>query len=177
MGQPTGADRVRKGATEQDTRARPVLLYECYRTGVTLEPEGTVNFTVLFDCTVATRAQQCDAIKWTAEGGHPGSYQKSTMAYSYDEASDSVVVSSQGVSELFKLPIGPYNGLAYYFAIRAEHVGASARTRRCSYPTGTISSVVAIASTLTLESADTFRTHSADVRSVRDEGCQGHEWQ
>ncbi|XP_065282219.2 uncharacterized protein [Dermacentor albipictus] len=117
MGQPTGADRVRKGATEQDTRARPVLLYECYRTGVTLEPEGTVNFTVLFDCTVATRAQQCDAIKWTAEGGHPGSYQKSTMAYSYDEASDSVVVSSQGVSELFKLPIGPYNGLAYYFAI------------------------------------------------------------
>ncbi|XP_072141694.1 uncharacterized protein [Dermacentor andersoni] len=64
----------------EDTRARPVLLYECYRTGITLEPEGTVNFTVLFDCTVATGAQQCDAIKWTAESGHPDSYQKCQRA-------------------------------------------------------------------------------------------------
>ncbi|KAL1474682.1 hypothetical protein MTO96_037811, partial [Rhipicephalus appendiculatus] len=78
----------------QDTRARPILLYECYRTGVTAEPEDAVNFTVLFDCTLESGDQKCEAVTWTAKTGSPESYQKSILQYYYDEASDSLLASS-----------------------------------------------------------------------------------
>ncbi|XP_037526683.2 uncharacterized protein LOC119404172 [Rhipicephalus sanguineus] len=99
----------------QDTRTRPILVYECYRTGVTAEPQDAVNFTSLFDCTVASGDQKCEAVTWTAESGSPESYQKNILEYDYDEASDSLVVSSSDFTERISMPIRPHNGMAYYF--------------------------------------------------------------
>ncbi|KAH6940684.1 hypothetical protein HPB50_004872 [Hyalomma asiaticum] len=101
----------------QDTRVRPILLYECYRTGVTAEPDAAVNFTALFDCTMAEGDQKCQAITWTAESGHPQSYERNVLEYTYDEASESLLLSSSDFSERINLPITPYNGLAYYFTM------------------------------------------------------------
>ncbi|KAL1475641.1 hypothetical protein MTO96_037144 [Rhipicephalus appendiculatus] len=101
----------------QDTRARPILLYECYRTGVTAEPEDAVNFTVLFDCTLESGDQKCEAVTWTAKTGSPESYQKSILQYYYDEASDSLLASTNDFTESLNMPIKPLNGMAYYFKL------------------------------------------------------------
>ncbi|XP_077521178.1 uncharacterized protein LOC144132558 [Amblyomma americanum] len=100
----------------EESQYRPVLTYECYRTGVTLEPEGTVNFTILWDGTEPGN-DKAEATMWYSPNGTVDQYASSTFVFEFDEATSTIKINSSDVEEHFIQLIEPYNDLAYYLNI------------------------------------------------------------
>ncbi|XP_077529432.1 uncharacterized protein LOC144141815 [Haemaphysalis longicornis] len=95
---------------------RPILLYECYRTGVALPPADKVNFTFLWDGTQATNNK--GTVKtWIAGNNTPDSYTTGNLKFKYNKPSKSLRIQQQSLKEHDYELIKPFNGLAYYFEI------------------------------------------------------------
>nr|XP_037272511.1 uncharacterized protein LOC119164424 [Rhipicephalus microplus] len=99
----------------QDTQYMPILLYECYRTGVTIEPENTVNFTILLDATQFLNKGQANT--WYAPDGAQNQYSKGSLVYEYDTASSTIKITSPVLQEQLVQMQDAYNGLAYYWKL------------------------------------------------------------
>ncbi|XP_077508758.1 uncharacterized protein LOC144120229 [Amblyomma americanum] len=69
----------------------------CYRTGVTLEAESTVNFTVLWDSTGSLNGDFGNATIWTATRGSPDSTVKGSFVFRFDNATSSFRSTEQGI--------------------------------------------------------------------------------
>ncbi|XP_077530066.1 uncharacterized protein LOC144142434 [Haemaphysalis longicornis] len=100
----------------QDTQYRPILVYECYRTGVTIEPEGTVNFTLLWDRTQNSNGKGAGTT-WMAQKGTPDSYSTGTFDFTYDDQSSSILLQLNDFQEQVAELLSPFNTFAYYFQI------------------------------------------------------------
>ncbi|KAK8766778.1 uncharacterized protein LOC144104986 [Amblyomma americanum] len=100
----------------QESQYTPVLTYECYRTGVTLEPENAVNFTILWDGTEAGN-DKAVATTWYALNGTMDQYTTGAFDYEYDEETSSIQIKSSDVEEHFLELIKPLNGLCYYLKL------------------------------------------------------------
>ncbi|KAL1417967.1 hypothetical protein MTO96_005954 [Rhipicephalus appendiculatus] len=99
-----------------DTQYRPILTYECYRTDVTIEPEGTVNFTILWDGTVPSN-ETSQATTWYAPNGTRDQYTSGSFDYEFDIATWTIKVTTpSSEEELYQLQ-DAYNGLAYYWKL------------------------------------------------------------
>lgn len=93
---------------------RPILLYECYRTGLARPPFDKVNFTFLWDGTQARNTK--GTIKtWVARNNTKDSYTTEKFKFKYNKPSKSVRVQQQSLREHDYQLIKPFNGLAYSF--------------------------------------------------------------
>ncbi|XP_075529970.1 uncharacterized protein LOC142563302 [Dermacentor variabilis] len=101
----------------QDTQQRPILTYECYRTDVTVEPEGTVNFTIFWDVTQRASNEAGKAYTWYAEKGTESNYTEGTFSYEYDSASSTIKVSNPDIQEQLYQLREAYDDLAYYWKL------------------------------------------------------------
>ncbi|XP_077529141.1 uncharacterized protein LOC144141460 [Haemaphysalis longicornis] len=100
----------------QDIQYRPIMMYECYRTGVTIEPEGTLNFTVLWDGTDQMNDEGAGTT-WMAKKGKRDIYSTGTFDFMYDDGSSSIFVQSGDIKENIVQLLPTFNDLAYYFEI------------------------------------------------------------
>ncbi|XP_049512240.1 uncharacterized protein LOC125940281 [Dermacentor silvarum] len=100
----------------QDSQYTPILTYECYRTGVTIEPEGTVNFTILWDGTLPSN-DGGEATTWYAINGTEDQYTTGTFSYEYDSASSTIKITNPDIEEHLHQLREAYNGLAYYWKL------------------------------------------------------------
>uniref|UniRef100_V5HEP2 Putative secreted protein n=1 Tax=Ixodes ricinus TaxID=34613 RepID=V5HEP2_IXORI len=57
----------------KDMQERPILLYQCYHSGYTIDPPSSTNFTILFDGTNPSTAGVVGST-WSATAGTPNSY-------------------------------------------------------------------------------------------------------
>ncbi|XP_077511585.1 uncharacterized protein LOC144121982 [Amblyomma americanum] len=104
----------------KSSRERPILFHECYRTGVTLEAESTVNFTVLWDSTGSLNGDFGNATIWTATRGSPDSTVKGSFVFRFDNATSSFRSTEPGLNEQSLSLVQPFNGFAYYFRLSIE---------------------------------------------------------
>ncbi|CAN7942045.1 unnamed protein product [Ixodes hexagonus] len=99
----------------QEIQTTPVVLYQCYRNGTTVEPENAVNYTVLFDGTSPDNADSVGDV-WFALNGTENNYTKLTFTATYDSQNDtiSLVPSGSSIPEIFSLLEDPFREKAYF---------------------------------------------------------------
>ncbi|XP_042141979.1 uncharacterized protein LOC115311024 isoform X2 [Ixodes scapularis] len=66
-------------------QTRPILIYECYTNGSSVDPPDSVNITVLLDGTDPATSV-ASVILWSASKGTPNSYVTSNFQTHYDAA-------------------------------------------------------------------------------------------
>ncbi|EEC00354.1 secreted protein, putative [Ixodes scapularis] len=66
-------------------QTRPILIYECYANGSSVDPSDSVNITVLLDGTDPATSV-ASVVFWSASKGTPNSYVKSNFQTRYDAA-------------------------------------------------------------------------------------------
>lgn len=98
-----------------EIQTTPILLYQCYRNGTTVEPENAVNYTALFDGTSPNDTGSTGDV-WFAIKGTQNKYTKLPFMARYDSKTDKVVLVAAGSSteEQISLVADPFNGRAYF---------------------------------------------------------------
>uniref|UniRef100_V5HGW7 Uncharacterized protein n=2 Tax=Ixodes ricinus TaxID=34613 RepID=V5HGW7_IXORI len=79
-------------------KTRPFLVYQCYANGSSVDPPGSINFTVLLDGTNSTTSV-ASAILWSASKGTPNSYVKGNFQAYYDAARGVGVFNTSAATE------------------------------------------------------------------------------
>ncbi|CAN7979818.1 unnamed protein product [Ixodes pacificus] len=102
----------------KDMQERPIMLYQCYHSGYTIDPPTSTNFTILFDGTNPSTTS-LDGTTWSATQGTPNSYVTGSIQASYDETTDTAVLTTP-TSELYFTLLEPFVGETFY--IRIEEV-------------------------------------------------------
>ncbi|CAN7979823.1 unnamed protein product [Ixodes pacificus] len=98
-----------------DMEARPILTYQCYHSGNSIDPPGSINYTILWD---GTDSSTTDAIgtTWSAEAGTPNSYTRGSLSTHYDSASGVGKLKTSSVEEDLTV-VEPFVGKALYLKI------------------------------------------------------------
>ncbi|XP_040077586.1 uncharacterized protein LOC115311034 [Ixodes scapularis] len=110
--------RGRNNPTEEfynDIETRPILVYQCYANGSSVDPPGTVNFTVLFDGTNSTTSVASGTL-WSASKGAPNSYVRGDFQTYYDAARGVGVLTTSTATEDFTL-LRSFKGESLYIKI------------------------------------------------------------
>ncbi|XP_042147635.1 uncharacterized protein LOC121048549 [Ixodes scapularis] len=104
-----------KELLEKDTETRPILLYECYQSGNSIDAPGTSNFTLLYDGTSKiTKARE--GATWSATKGSTESYVVGTLFVLYnEERSFGAMFSFDGV--MYFTVLEPFEGETLYLKI------------------------------------------------------------
>ncbi|XP_042148503.1 uncharacterized protein LOC121837108 [Ixodes scapularis] len=102
----------------KDIKERPVLLYQCYHSGNTIDPPTSTNFTILFDGTnPSTTRAVCTT--WSATKETPNSYVTGSLEAYYDPTIDLAVLTTSSIEEFFTVQ-EPFVGKTLY--VRIEDV-------------------------------------------------------
>ncbi|XP_002402947.3 uncharacterized protein LOC8036600 [Ixodes scapularis] len=99
----------------EEIQSTPILLYQCYRNGTTVEPKDAVNYTALFDGTTPNDAASKGNV-WFAMNGTEDKYTELAFTATYDSKSDmiSLVASGSSTDEKIRLVESPFRGKAYF---------------------------------------------------------------
>ncbi|KAM7315456.1 uncharacterized protein ISCGN_005239 [Ixodes scapularis] len=104
--------------TEQffkDTETRPILLYECYQSGNSMDAPGTSNFTLLYDGT-SKISKAREGATWSATKGSTESYVVGTLFVLYnEERSFGAMFSFDG--DMYFTVLEPFEGETLYLKI------------------------------------------------------------
>ncbi|KAM7282395.1 uncharacterized protein ISCGN_002545 [Ixodes scapularis] len=104
--------------TEQffkDTETRPILLYECYQSGNSIDAPGTSNLTVLYDGTSKITKIR-EGATWSATKGTTESYVVDTLYVHYNEKrSIGVIFSFDG--DVYFTVLEPFESETLYLKI------------------------------------------------------------
>ncbi|KAM7315465.1 uncharacterized protein ISCGN_005248 [Ixodes scapularis] len=81
-----------------DMQSRPILTYECYNNGSSINPANSVNLTIIWDGTSPNTTQAYGVI-WSATKGTKDSYTTQLLQTYYDTARGVAVFSTDTVTE------------------------------------------------------------------------------
>ncbi|CAN7938697.1 unnamed protein product [Ixodes hexagonus] len=95
--------------------ARPILTYQCYHNGSTIDPPGSINFTILWDGTDRDTTE-AEGFMWSAKKGMPDSYTRNDFQTHYDTASGVGKLTTSTVQEDLTV-LEPFKGQALYLKI------------------------------------------------------------
>ncbi|XP_077484616.1 uncharacterized protein LOC144094571 [Amblyomma americanum] len=98
------------------TQRQPLMTYLCYRSGVTIEPEDSVNLAALWDGT-KPRNNKITGTSWRETRGKFDSYVMGNFTAEYDPSANIIKAVTNGVQENLEVVLPPYDGQAYYFKI------------------------------------------------------------
>ncbi|CAN7944720.1 unnamed protein product [Ixodes pacificus] len=98
-----------------DMETRPILTYQCYQSGNSIDSPGSINYTILWD---GTDSSTTDAIgtTWTAVNGTPNSYTRGSLTTHYDAASGVGKLETSTVQEDV-IVLKPFKGEALYLKL------------------------------------------------------------
>ncbi|CAN7980578.1 unnamed protein product [Ixodes pacificus] len=98
-----------------EIQTTPIVLYQCYRNGTTVEPENSVNYTVLFDGTSPNDTDSKGDV-WFAINGTQNSYTQLTFTAKYESQTDMIILVAAGstTEEKIHLLADPFRGKGYF---------------------------------------------------------------
>ncbi|CAN7979824.1 unnamed protein product [Ixodes pacificus] len=98
-----------------DMETRPILTYQCYHSGNSIDPPGSINYTILWD---GTDSSTTDAIgtTWSAVAGTPNSYTIGSLSTHYDAASGVGKLTTSTVKEDLTV-VEPFDGKTLFLKI------------------------------------------------------------
>ncbi|KAL1426564.1 hypothetical protein MTO96_018195 [Rhipicephalus appendiculatus] len=95
---------------------QPLMTYECYRSGETIEPANAVNFAILWDGT-QPKNKQVLATTWYETRGQLDSYVTGSFTTVYNNTIRAGVLTSSELQEIVEIVQPPYNEAAYYMKL------------------------------------------------------------
>ncbi|CAN7979819.1 unnamed protein product [Ixodes pacificus] len=99
----------------KDMEERPILLYQCYHSGFSIDPPGSTNFTILFDGTNPSTTGIVGTT-WSATKGTPNSYVTGSLQAYYDPTTDLAVLTTSSFEEYVTV-LDPFVGKTLYIKI------------------------------------------------------------
>ncbi|XP_040077585.1 uncharacterized protein LOC120849439 [Ixodes scapularis] len=98
-----------------DMETRPILTYQCYHSGNSIDPPGSINYTILWDGTDSSTTGAIGTT-WSAVTGTPNSYTLGSLSTHYDASSGLGKLTTSTVQEDFTV-VEPFVGKALYLKI------------------------------------------------------------
>uniref|UniRef100_V5H437 Putative secreted protein n=1 Tax=Ixodes ricinus TaxID=34613 RepID=V5H437_IXORI len=98
-----------------DMETRPILTYQCYHSGNSIDPPGSINYTILWDGTDSSTTEAIGTT-WSAVAGMPNSYTRGSLSTHYDAASGVGKLTTSTVQEDLTV-VEPFAGKALYLKI------------------------------------------------------------
>ncbi|KAM7315479.1 uncharacterized protein ISCGN_005262 [Ixodes scapularis] len=98
-----------------DIQTRPVLTYQCYQSGNSIDAPGSVNYTILW-YGIDKNADAFFGQTWSAINGTPDSYTRGQLTGNYDESSGVGKLETDTVQEDMTV-LEPFKGKALYLKI------------------------------------------------------------
>ncbi|KAG0427583.1 hypothetical protein HPB47_025371, partial [Ixodes persulcatus] len=95
-----------------DIQTRPVLTYQCYRSGNSIDLPGSVNYTILW-YGIDKNNDAFFGQTWSAINGTPDSYTRGQLTGYYDESSGVGKLETDTVQEDMTV-LEPFKGKALY---------------------------------------------------------------
>ncbi|XP_040071523.1 uncharacterized protein LOC115311035 [Ixodes scapularis] len=99
----------------EDMETRPILTYQCYHSGNSIDPPGSINYTILWDGTDSSTTNAIGTT-WSAVAGTPNSYTRGSLSTHYDAASGVGKLTTSTVREDLTV-VEPFFGKALYLKI------------------------------------------------------------
>ncbi|KAM7315469.1 uncharacterized protein ISCGN_005252 [Ixodes scapularis] len=81
-----------------DMETRPILTYQCYHSGNSIDPPGSINYTILWDGT-DSRTTNAIGTTWSAVAGTPNCYTRGSLSTHYDAAGGVGKLTTSNVHE------------------------------------------------------------------------------
>ncbi|XP_029831793.2 uncharacterized protein LOC115316544 [Ixodes scapularis] len=106
------------GPTKQfydDMETRPILTYQCYQSGNSIDSPNSINYTILWDGTDSSTTG-ANGTTWSAVAGTPNSYTMGSLTTHYDAASGVGKLETSTVQEDVTV-LQPFQGNALYLKI------------------------------------------------------------
>lgn len=94
----------------------PILTYQCYHNGSSIDPENSINFTILWDGTKKD-TPVVDGTLWYAEIGTEDQYTKKSLRTHYKKQQDVGILTTGSTRETVKILEPPLNEMGYFMKI------------------------------------------------------------